>query len=197
MEKTNLEKIRFIGRKVIPGVLAVFLFAVIYTLVRGKLDESESSDKPAETTEERTSVFKELGGDSESIKPERIVPYVYNDRATTSLAEAKVQRKLIEDKLPIYVNAVETTQDITTEIKIFVLQGDPVGDEVHITIEGVDYYDSAMDTPNARAYAESFKAALDIIRSIGGDPRKIHFVLGTKAFIRETANMWVKEFGLL
>lgn len=115
------------------------------------------------------------------------------------LYQAAEYRRLIGDRLPIRITNFNTSVGINTDIQIYVAEGD--GDTtVRFEINGISYLvrnATEEQNPNITAYKESFRKGLEEMKSRGMDPKQFIFIYSDIPYIRETANLWIKNFSLL
>jgi hypothetical protein len=106
----------------------------------------------------------------------------------------------IENKLPIYIEAFETSAGITTSINIFRQKDDPA-ETVRLEIYGLSYINkNELDekkNPNVTAFKESYIKAIELLEGQNIDPKKLIFYYGNQDYIRQTAREWVDKLKLL
>lgn len=160
--------------------LVVLFFAVIVTSLSRDKASTENVSLP--TRESETSPFSEF----------------------TNLTEEKVNnaisyRKLIEDRLPIYLSGFKTKSKIETTISISIHPTEP--SLTRLDISGISYLNKdeldPVKNPNISAFQESFARALALLREAGIEPRQLIFSYGEADYVRNTATIWVDKLGLL
>ena len=85
------------------------------------------------------------------------------------------------------------------DINIYTLPTDP-DDVLRFDIRRLNYsnQDSNPATnPHAAAFKEAFLKGKEELQKIGISMNDVYFIFGTKAIVKETANLWIREMGLL
>jgi len=122
----------------------------------------------------------------------------------TNLTEEKVNnavsyRKLIADRLPIYLADFKTKSGIETTIAISIHPTEPSLTRLDIT--GLSYLNKdeldPIKNPNVLAFQESFQKALSLLRESGVEPKQLLLSYGEADYVRATATYWVDKLGLL
>ncbi len=101
--------------------------------------------------------------------------------------------------LPIYIQGFQTSTGISVDINIYTLPTDPE-DVLRFDIRRLNYInqDSNPSTnPHVGAFKEAFLKGKEELQKIGVNMGDVYFIFGTKDYIKETANLWVRELGLL
>lgn len=122
----------------------------------------------------------------------------------TNLTEEKVKnaisyRKLISDRLPIYLSNFQTKSGIETSISITL---HPTEDSLtRLDVTGLSYLNKdeldPLKNPNISAFQESYLRALTLLREAGIEPKQLLFSYGEADYVRATASYWVDKLGLL
>lgn len=109
------------------------------------------------------------------------------------------KQKLVESKLPIYIENFQTSVGITTTLNVYTIPEDP-SYLVNIDIYNIDYQYQETDpnkNPNVTAFIESFNEIKKHLAERGVDIKNLYFIFGGRKVIEETADLWIKKFNLL
>jgi hypothetical protein len=106
----------------------------------------------------------------------------------------------IKDKLPLSIDSFMTSVGIETFINITHLKDDPA-EVVYLNIGGISYIGknelNETKNPNITAFKESYLKAIELLEGQNIDPKRLVFVYSDVPYVRETANYWVDNLGLL
>lgn len=112
---------------------------------------------------------------------------------------ATANKTRLESSLPIYIKNFQTSNGIKTTLNVYTIPSDPPY-LVHIEIYGIDFEDqntSKENNPNVAAFIDSFQEIKRQLTAKGVDIHNIYFIFGQRMYIQETADLWIKTFGLL
>ncbi|HBD02535.1 MAG: hypothetical protein UX38_C0001G0038 [Microgenomates group bacterium GW2011_GWC1_46_16] len=119
--------------------------------------------------------------------------------SSTQRSTVAAYRATITDKLPIYQDNISTSVKLKTTLNLYILPSDPA-ETVRFEIYGVSYLNrdsTEFTNPNLTAFKETFQKGLALLREQGIDPTQLIFIYGDKAYVRETAEFWIKNYQLL
>lgn len=111
---------------------------------------------------------------------------------------AQKEKDKIEPILPLSIKNFSTSVGITTNINVFSIASEP-SQIIHIEIYGINYHlsDSTTDNPQAVAFIESFNKIKKLLTEKGIKPENLQIIFGTREYIQNTSEDWVKSFNLL
>lgn len=101
--------------------------------------------------------------------------------------------------LPIYIGSFQTSVGIPVNVNIYTIPTDP-DDVIRFEIQRINYenQDSNPKTnPDVTAFKEGFLKGKGELQKIGVDMRDANFIFGIRQYVKETANLWVKQLNLL
>lgn len=119
-----------------------------------------------------------------------------NSEQITTAIESKNK---IKNSLPIYIKNFRTSNGLKTTLNVYTISSDPEY-LVHIEIYGIDFNNpniSKETNPNVIAFIDSFEEIKKRLATKGVDIHNIYFIFGQRQFIQETADLWIKTYGLL
>ncbi len=138
-----------------------------------------------------------------SVSPTTTLPSPFRPELQ-NVSESKRQESAsylatIGNQLPIYLDNIETSVNISTTLNIYRLPADPA-ETLRFEIYGISYLNpdsSELDNPNITAFRETFIHGLQQLRDAGIDPTQLIFIYGDKQYVRDTATIWVNKYHLL
>lgn len=182
------EKVR--NLLILSGLALLALF-IVY--LQSKYSQKQSLTKNQEQTSD-VNLFRLPSYSSPPLNQEGQLDL--NAPEVKKATEAKTK---LASKLPIYLKEYKTSVGITTTINIFSLPQDP-GYLIHVDIYGINFQNKEADetkNPQATAFKESFVETKRLLEDARVDIHDIYFVFGGREYIQETAEYWIKTFGLL
>jgi hypothetical protein len=121
------------------------------------------------------------------------------DISSEQVKTAIENKTKLKKSLPIYIENFKTSNGMSTTLNVYTISSDP-DYLIRIDIYGIDFnnQDVSKETnPNVTAFIDSFEEIKKRLTAEGVDIHNIYFILGQRKFIQETADLWIKTYGLL
>ena len=121
------------------------------------------------------------------------------DMTSEQVTIAIENKNKLKKSLPIYIENFKTSNGMSTTLNVYTISSDP-DYLIRIDIYGIDFnnQDVSKETnPNVTAFIDSFEEIKKRLTAEGVDIHNIYFILGQRKFIQETADLWIKTYGLL
>lgn len=194
--KTNTKPLLIVAAIILIGFIVVLLGRP-----RTSLTSNEDLGNAQNVNTEAIFPSKSNATTTKPSTPQQQVPSLYNAYESSnppSYEKANIAKALLIDDLPFTVPFFASNGKRLT-ITMYTLPTDPTY-LVRAKILGINYEQSEANqetNPEAKAFVEAFNFLKKRIESYGIDPYSLYYVFGTRDYVAETANKWVKEFGLL
>lgn len=178
------------------GILIVILLAIIVLIL-----SSVKIILPQKETEEEVAVT-ETPSEDQQFTGSFLLPIGVKDKVDESSAQTQKaisSKDKLSSSLPVYVENFKTSNDRLTTLNVYTIPEDPAY-LVHIEIYGVDYQvqnTNLSENPDALAFVDSFKEIKKRLSDKGVNIKDLYFVFSGRAYIQQTAELWINEFKLL
>lgn len=180
-----------INHKKIQIVLLVFTALVVLVILVVLVFRSSSKKQPSTIPAPTISTTGK-----EIVSPEETDIEKITQKISDSVSQQEKEK--LTPLLPLNIENFSTSVGLTTNTNVFSIKSDPP-QVIHLEIYGINYYlsDATPDNPNASAFKESFTNAKNILLEKGIDLNKLQVIYGTREYIQNTAEKWIKVYSLL
>ncbi len=189
---------------IILSIVAILILVFIQLSTKNQSGEAlQSSAQPAGQAEQNsisisaTPVSGNFVEPSYSKPPENIAGQV--DMTSDKVITAIESKNKLKGSLPIYIESFKNSNGMLTTLNVYTIPSDPEY-LVHVEIYGINFrnQDPSKETnPNVVAFIDSFEQIKKLLATKGVDIHNIYFIFGQRTFIQETADLWIRTYGLL